>query len=124
MEPAEVTHLLRTELPKVLREHPEVRHEVLGIMLETFPSRQEFAQMLDELRAFREDTNRRSEELRQDMNRRFEAVDQRFGTIIAEFRSQRLHLSRLAGRLGHGLGIRSIVRARIEPDESIVSLLE
>ena len=85
MELAELTHFLRTELPRVLRDHPEVRHEVWGIMLEAFPSRQEFAQILAELRAFREDANRR-----------FEAV-------IAELRSQRLHLSRLSGRLGYGL---------------------
>lgn len=103
MEPAEFTHLLRTELPRVLREHPEVRHELWGLMLETFPARQEFAQILAELRAFREDTSRRFEtadrrfqELREDMDRRFEAV-------IAELRSQRLHLSRLSGRLGYGL---------------------
>jgi len=85
MELAELTHFLRTELPRVLRDHPEVRHEVWGIMLEAFPSRQEFAQILAELRAFREDANRR-----------FEAV-------IAELRSQRLHLSRLSGRLGFGV---------------------
>lgn len=96
MELAELTHFLRTELPRVLRDHPEVRHEVWGIMLEAFPSRQEFAQILAELRAFREDTNRRFEELREDMTRRFEAA-------IAELRSQRLHLSRLSGRLGYGL---------------------
>lgn len=101
MELAEFTHFLRTELPRVLRDHPEVRHEVWGIMLEAFPSRQEFAQILAELRAFREDTNRRFEELREDMTRRFEAA-------IAELRSQRLHLSRLSGRLGYGLGVRPL----------------
>jgi len=74
MELAELTHFLRTELPRVLRDHPEVRHEVWGIMLEAFSSRQEFAQVLAELRAFREDTNRRFEELREDMPRRFEAA--------------------------------------------------
>ena len=85
MELAELTHFLRTELPRVLRDHPEVRHEVWGIMLEAFPSRQEFAQILAELRAFRED------------------ADRRFEAVIAELRSQRLHLSRLSGRLGYGL---------------------
>jgi hypothetical protein len=65
-------------LPTLLREHPEVRHELWGMMLEAFPSRQEFMVLLDEMRALREDTNRRFEELRQDMNHRFEAVDHRF----------------------------------------------
>ena len=78
MEQDELTHFLRTELPRVLRDHPEVRHEVWGIMLEAFPSRQESAQILAELHAFREDTSqrfeavdRRFEQLRQDMNSRF-----------------------------------------------------
>jgi hypothetical protein len=94
---------LRQELPRLLREHPEVRHELWGIMLEAFPSRQEFMAFLEEMRAFREDTNRRFEELRQDMNshfeelrqdmnshfeavdRRFEAVDRRFEAVDRRF---------------------------------------
>lgn len=28
---------LRRELPRLLREHPEVRHELWGLMLEAFP---------------------------------------------------------------------------------------
>ena len=87
---------LRQELPRLLREHPEVRHELWGIMLEAFPSRQEFMAFLEEMRAFREDTNRRFEEMRQDMNRRFEemrqdmnsrfeAVDRRFEAVDRRF---------------------------------------
>lgn len=53
---------LRTELPRLLREHPEVRHEVWGLMLEAFPSRQEFAMLLDEVRALREDFRRHADE--------------------------------------------------------------
>ena len=78
MAETEFIEQLRRDLPTLLREHPEVRHELWGMMLEAFPSRQEFMALLDEMRAMREDTNRRFEELRQDMNRRFEAVDRRF----------------------------------------------
>jgi hypothetical protein len=85
MADAEFIEQLRQNLPRLLREHPEVRHELWGIMLEAFPSRQEFMELLQEMRAFREDTNRHFEELRQDMDRRFEAVDRRFGTIIDRF---------------------------------------
>lgn len=42
MAGTELIEQLRHELPRLLREHPEVRHEIWGIMLEAFPSRQEF----------------------------------------------------------------------------------
>jgi hypothetical protein len=120
---------LRRALPALLREHPEVRHEVWGIMLEAFPSRQEFMALLDEMRAMREDSNRRFEEMRQEMNQRFkemrqemnqrfetvdqrfEAVDHRFEMVIGELREMRVHLSALGGRVGHGLeeAIRGVV---------------
>jgi hypothetical protein len=124
MADAEFIEQLRQNLPRLLREHPEVRHELWGIMLEAFPSRQEFMELLQEMRAFREDTNRRFEELRQDMDRRFEAidrrfeaVDRRFEAIIEELRSHReqlddmgrelremrIGLSSLGIRVGYGL---------------------
>ncbi len=130
MEPAELTHLLQTELPRVLREHPEVRHEVWGIMLETFPSRQEFTEMLTELRAFREDTNRRFEavdrrfeavdrrfeELRQDMDRRFTEViaEMRHGFEVQgrAIRDVQIAIGALGGRLGKGL--EHLVRGVVE----------
>jgi hypothetical protein len=97
---------LRQNLPRLLREHPEVRHELWGIMLEAFPSRQEFMELLQEMRAFREDTNRRFEELRQDMDRRFEAVerrfeaiDRRFEAIIEELRSHREQIDTMGREL-------------------------
>jgi hypothetical protein len=96
MAETEFIEQLRRDLPTLLREHPEVRHELWGMMLEAFPSRQEFMALLDEMRAMREDTNRRFEELRQDMNRRFEelrqdmnhrfeAVDRRFEAVDRRF---------------------------------------
>jgi hypothetical protein len=78
MADMELMDQLRRDLPALLREHPEVRHELWGIMLEAFPSRQEFMALLDEMRAMREDSNRRYDELRRDMNARFEAADRRF----------------------------------------------
>jgi hypothetical protein len=86
---------LRQELPRLLREHPEMRHELMGMMLEGFPSRQEFMALIDELREAREESNRRFAEqqqesnrrfeaLRQEMNQRFEAVDRRFEAMLQE----------------------------------------
>ncbi|MGH8069884.1 MAG: hypothetical protein ACRERE_32510 [Candidatus Entotheonellia bacterium] len=114
MAEAELIEQLRRGLPRLLREHPEVRHELWGLMLEAFPSRQEFTAFLEELRALREESNRRFEALQRELDRRFEAlqremhqgfeaVDQRFKGVIAELREQRLHLSALGGRVGRGL---------------------
>lgn len=99
MADTELIEQLRRELPRLLREHPEVRHELWGIMLEAFPSRQEFMTLLEEMRALREDSNRRFEamdrrfeaidrrfeEMRADMNRRFEAVDRHFEAVDRRF---------------------------------------
>jgi hypothetical protein len=125
MADAEFIEQLRRNLPQLLREHPEVRHELWGIMLEAFPSRQEFMELLQEMRAFREDTNQRFQELRQDMDRRFEAVDRRFEALIEElrhhrqqisdmqreFREMRVGLSSLGIHVGYGLeeAIRGVV---------------
>jgi chromosome segregation ATPase len=91
--------LLKTELPRLLRENPQARHEIWGLMLESFPSRQEFTALLEELRTFREDSNRRFEQqaaelrdfraemytFREDTHQRFEAIDHRFDTVDQRF---------------------------------------
>jgi len=117
---AEILALVRTALPRLLREHPEFRHEVAGILAEAFPTRQEFAELLAEIRALREDFRRHAEETArrfeaidrrfeaiterfEAVDRRFEAVDRRFEELIRELRGIRLEVSALSGRLGHGL---------------------
>ncbi|HXH13447.1 MAG TPA: hypothetical protein VNP04_27190 [Alphaproteobacteria bacterium] len=119
--------LIRTALPRLLREHPEFRHEVAGILAEAFPTRQEFAELLEEIRALRadflrfaEETARRFEAIErrfeamdrrfeavdrrfEAVDRRFEAVDRRFEELIREMRGVRLEVSALSGRLGYGL---------------------
>jgi len=126
MADTDLLERLRTELPRLLREHPEVRHELWGLMLEAFPSRQEFLEVLRELRAFREETGRGLAELRADMDRRFEAVDRRFEAVdrhfeavdrhfeamLAELRHQRLMVSTLGLRVG--FGIEKLVKAAVE----------
>ena len=72
-------------LPVLLKEHPEFRMEIYDIISDGFVRRSEFYEymkksddrferLLQELRAFREDTNRRFEAV----DKRFEAVDKRF----------------------------------------------
>jgi hypothetical protein len=84
MADAELIEQLRRVLPQLLREHPEVRYELWGLMLEAFPSRQELLAFLEELRALREESNRRFEGLQHEIAQRFEAVDQRFETLLRE----------------------------------------
>ena len=107
--------LIRAALPRLLREHADLRYEVAGILAEAFPSRQEFGEMLAEVRALREDFRRFVEETAQhfkEIDRRFEAVDRRFEELIKEMRGMRLEVSALSGRLGHGL--EKIVQGVIE----------
>jgi hypothetical protein len=79
-------------LPVLLKEHPALRMELFGILAEEFVGKSEFYEymkksderfesLLQELRAFRADTNRRFEEV----NRRFEAVDKRFEAVDRRF---------------------------------------
>jgi chaperonin cofactor prefoldin len=84
MADADLIEQLRRALPQLLREHPEVRHELWGLMLEAFPSRQEFLAFWDELRALREDSNRRFEALQHEITQRFEALDRRFKALQRE----------------------------------------
>lgn len=98
--------LIRTALPRLLRDSPEFRHEVAGILAEVFPTRQEFGEMVGEIRALREDFRRHAEETArrfEAMDRRFEAIDHRFEELIREIRGIRLEVSALSGRLGYGL---------------------
>lgn len=97
----EFLQLLREGLPKLLREHPEVRHEVYGILLEVFPSRQEFTTLLQEIRA-----------LREDMDRRFEATRQEIQALREDIGRLELHMSALGLRVGRGL--EHIIRGMVE----------
>jgi hypothetical protein len=78
-------------LPVLLKEHPELRMEISAILSEDFVGRSEFYEymkksddrferLLQELRAFREDTNRRFEAV----DKRFEAVDKRFDRVDSD----------------------------------------
>jgi len=84
-------------LPALLKEHPALRTEIYEIISDEFVRRSEFyvymeksderfERQLQELRAFREDTNRRFEEMREDTNRRFEEVYRRFDKVDTDFR--------------------------------------
>jgi len=80
-------------LPEYLRKYPSLRYEISLIMTETFPTRDEFNQLLKELKESRVAAEKRFEE----HNRRFEAIltelrefkeyaEKRFEAILTELR--------------------------------------
>jgi hypothetical protein len=86
-------------LPMLLKEHPELRTELYEMLSGEFvrgsefyeymkKSDERFERLLQELRAFREDTNRRFEAIDtrfEEVYRRFEAVDNRLEAIDTRF---------------------------------------
>ncbi|MCP4350370.1 MAG: DUF3782 domain-containing protein [Desulfobacterales bacterium] len=65
------------QLPRVLEKDPRFVVLIEGIVAEKFPRGDDFTRLLDELRELRLNTERQFDELRSDMNRRFEQADKR-----------------------------------------------
>jgi hypothetical protein len=74
----EVVALIRTELPKLLREDEPLRHEMLGLLAESVVTRGEVTALLEEIRGHREETRTHFEAMQEQMDRRFEATERRF----------------------------------------------
>jgi len=111
----ELIQWMRTELPRLLQEDPAFRAQVIGILSEALVSKGELTRLVDELRAMREESQRRFEaadrrfeaiveELRamradferrfEEVDRRFEAADRRFEAIVEEMRAMRADFER------------------------------
>jgi len=104
----ELIRWLKAELPRLLQEDPAFRAQVIGILSEVLVSKGELARLLEELRAMREESQRRFEAIIEEMramradferrfeevDRRFEAVDRRFEAIIEEMRAMRADFER------------------------------
>ncbi|MBI4612538.1 MAG: DUF3782 domain-containing protein [Planctomycetes bacterium] len=79
---------MKTQLLELIRSDADVRAEVERLLLNSA--------VMQEIRALREDMNRRFEEV----DRRFEAIDRRFEAMIAELRSVKDSVSALGSRWG------------------------
>jgi hypothetical protein len=77
----EIKRLVLQELPGVLQQDPSFVVFIEGILSERFPRRDEFARLLDEVRAVRTETKEHFEQVDQ----RFEQVDQRFEQVDQRF---------------------------------------
>ena len=103
----EIKRLIYEELPKIIREHPEVRVELWNVLTGVFAPKEEtedrFEKLLKEIQKQREEANKRFEEhdkrfnalwsevraLREEANRRFEEHDKKFNALWAEVRALR-----------------------------------
>jgi hypothetical protein len=104
----ELIRWLKAELPRLLQEDPAFRAQVIGILSEVLVSKGELARLLEELRAMREESQRRFEAIIEEMramradferrfeevDRRFEAADRRFEAIVEEMRAMRADFER------------------------------
>jgi hypothetical protein len=103
MDYSEFREMLKKELPRVIREHPETRYEVFELLMEVAPPRpdvtaqfeefqQKWAERDRQLEAFQVETGQRFDhldgelhEFRGEVNGRFEQVDQRFEQVDQRF---------------------------------------
>ena len=81
MDISTLREVLKIELPRLLRENPEARYEIWGIMLESFPSRQEFNALHQELAAFRHETGEHFEAIEQEMRQGFQDIRHQFDRL-------------------------------------------
>ncbi|MFH1096971.1 MAG: hypothetical protein V1749_05690 [Candidatus Desantisbacteria bacterium] len=80
----EEEHILSI-LPMLLKKNRQFRGELYGILTDTFATKDDLRQILEEMRLSREETSKRFDTMQQDMDRRFEAVDKQFDTMNKQF---------------------------------------
>ena len=77
----ELLETFETQLPALLKRHPELEPRIYTAFIETFATKKEVAAVLAELHAFRGEFN----QFRSEVNERFEKIDERFEKIDERF---------------------------------------
>ena len=77
------------KLPRLLEQDAHFRIMIEGILTEKFPQRDDFAALLEEIRALRMESNQRFEAMQKEMGRRFEAMDTRFEALQQQLEASR-----------------------------------
>lgn len=110
---------LRERLPRLLQEDPRFGAEVVGILAQTLSPRSELIRVLEEIRALREDMGRRFEAmderfrvLQEDMDRRFQLQAEILDRHGRDLRYLRVGFGSLGRRFG--LGFEEAVRGLVE----------
>ncbi len=75
-------------LPWVLTQRPDLRYKIYGILEEHFPPRAETNLLLKELKEMREESNRQFARSREESDKRFEKMDERFAEMREETNRQ------------------------------------
>ena len=105
-------------LPKLLRENPDLRYQVVGILAESFVTKGEQAALLEEIRKLGanltrlidtqetrfEQVDKRFEELIAQMDKRFEQQDRRFVEMLKKLDQQNTRLEATIGSMGRRWG--------------------
>ena len=77
----ELLETLETQLPALLKRHPELEQRAYTAFIEAFATKKEVAAVLAELHAFRGEFG----QFRSEVNERFEKIDERFEKIDGRF---------------------------------------
>lgn len=81
MTEQEIIKIIEEKLPEIIERYPSVRRKIEEIIERKAVTKEEIREILFELKAQREDTNRRFEEV----NKRFEEVNKRFEEMNKRF---------------------------------------
>jgi hypothetical protein len=90
----QLKQLVLRELPQVLLQDTEFALVLEGMLSERFPRRDEFARLLDEVCAFRQESGQQFEQI----DRRFEQIDRRFEQGDRRFEKIEQRLGKVDGR--------------------------
>lgn len=85
----ELLATFETQLPALLKRHPELEPRIYTAFIETFATKKEVAAVLAELHAFRGEFN----QFRSEVNERFEQIDERFEQIDEQLKQMRQQLA-------------------------------
>ena len=93
----ELLATFETQLPALLKRHPELEPRIYTAFIETFATKKEVAAVLAELHAFRGEFN----EFRSEVNERFEQIDERFEQIDERFEQIDEQLAQMRQQLAY-----------------------
>lgn len=85
----ELLETFETQLPALLKRHPELEPRIYTAFIETFATKKEVAAVLAELHAFRGEFN----QFRSEVNERFEKIDERFEQMDEQLEQMRQQLA-------------------------------
>ncbi|MEO0276438.1 MAG: DUF3782 domain-containing protein [candidate division WOR-3 bacterium] len=93
----DIVKILEKKLPEIIEKSPIIRLKIEEMMEKRAVTREEIKEILVELRAQREDANKRFEEINkrfEEVNRRFEEVNKRFEEVDRRFEELREDMNR------------------------------